>query len=668
MSVVAFRSTPLDRERTIIRTPPLARSTEARHSRPRSNYHQPPPSTVSERPRKVQEELSDYFQQGVPSEEPETTVLPEQPEFYRIPRRFGSIPVDELPLGCDRKIQYYGLYPRISLPFQRVERISFGHPECEPNRLFFGDNLHVMRMLPSHSVDLIYIDPPFFSGRQYNVIFGDQNEIRSFSDVWEGGMAGYLVWLNARLIEMKRLLKSTGAIYVHLDWHAVHYVKVELDKIFGYDNFLADVIWDKGFRGTEQKRNYQHSHDVILLYRKGEDYTWNDQFQPYQDPDMKRYNKRDEEGKQYALIKRRRTNGSVYYGKTYPNAEGKRINDIVHVPILAATAGERIGYPTQKPEALLETLIAASSNESDVVADFFCGGGTTPSVAQRLNRRWIAGDNSRIAVAVTADRLTKETTGDSAGTQLVQHKITPIPDISTEHWGIYEVRALTKLSDLAFRQFVIAAYNGRLASSDDAVHGYKDGVPLYVGPASQDKAVSKDEVLEFAETLLVKKGRGRGTMLAWTFSGSAVKAVEKLEAESSVNVELVKIALVQIESREFREHVVSKHKEYANLLSFILPPEIRIAQKRVAPRSYSFDISESASMNPGGRVMNVQWDFDFKDRFSSTKGYSFVRDERGVPALVVRYEFPTAGKWRIACKVQDDCGGEAMEAMEIVVS
>ena len=94
-----------------------------------------------------------------------------------------------------------------------------------------------MRQLPSESIDLIYIDPPFFSGRQYNVIFGDQNELRSFSDIWEGGMPGYLIWLNARLYEMKRLLKKTGSIYVHLDWHASHYVKVEMDKIFGVDNF-----------------------------------------------------------------------------------------------------------------------------------------------------------------------------------------------------------------------------------------------------------------------------------------------------------------------------------------------------------------------------------------------------------------------------------------------
>ena len=182
--------------------------------------------------------------------------IPDQPEFFKTPVRFGTIPFDKLPKGCDPKEQYKKLYPKISLPFQQVEKIPFGHPDLQPNRLIFGDNLHIMRMLPSNSIDLIYLDPPFFSGRNYNVIFGDQNEVRSFTDIWEGGMPGYITWLNARLLEMKRLLKPTGSIYVHVDWHASHYVKVELDKIFGYDNFrngqygvmLGEVCLKKTFQ------------------------------------------------------------------------------------------------------------------------------------------------------------------------------------------------------------------------------------------------------------------------------------------------------------------------------------------------------------------------------------------------------------------------------------
>src|ERR1035437_1715057 len=226
--------------------------------------------------------------------------IPDQSDFYKLPARFGALPLDEAPLGYvletkrrETKVtKFEHAYPRIYLPFQEVKRESFGHgKKFEPtslfptgaNRLFFGDNLHVMRQLPSKSIDLIYIDPPFFSGKNYNVIFGDKNEMRSFSDIWEGGMPGYLVWLNARLFEMKRLLKDTGSIYVHLDWHAVHYVKIEMDKIFGSGGqngsqagFKREIIWSttdtSGFKS--QVKNWVRSHDTILFYTKSDQFKF----------------------------------------------------------------------------------------------------------------------------------------------------------------------------------------------------------------------------------------------------------------------------------------------------------------------------------------------------------------------------------------------------------
>src|ERR1700722_9569562 len=215
--------------------------------------------------------------------------IPNQADFYKLPARFGALPLDEAPLGYEietkrretKVTKFEHAYPRIYLPFQEVKRESFGHgKKFEPtplfqtgaNRLFFGYILHIMRQLPSKSIDLISIDPPFFSGRNYNVIFGDKNEVRSFSDIWEGGMPGYLVWLNARLFEMKRLLKDTGSIYVHLDWHACHYVKVEMDKIFGSGGsdgneagFKAHIIWNYSW-GVRTDKRWNRKHDDILFY------------------------------------------------------------------------------------------------------------------------------------------------------------------------------------------------------------------------------------------------------------------------------------------------------------------------------------------------------------------------------------------------------------------
>jgi len=332
--------------------------------------------------------------------------LPEQEEFWRPPVRFGSVPVEKAPLGWDRRRGFRKLFPQVMLPTQVVERVSFGHPELEPNRLFWGDNLHVMRQLPSESIDLIYIDPPFFSGRQYNVIFGDQNELRSFSDIWEGGMPGYLIWLNARLYEMVRLLKKTSSIYVHCDWHASHYIKVEMDKIFGYDSFVNEVVWYYTNAGGRSGKRCARKHDVLLYYAGGDAHFFDYKaagVPRVQDTDkFSSYFSTDSDGREYQEV---RTKKKTY---RYYLDDPKIPDDVWTIQQMGQhDKTERIGYPTQKPEAVIERAILLSCPPDGVVADFFCGGGTTPAVAQRLGRRWIACDQSRVAVAITTDRLTR---------------------------------------------------------------------------------------------------------------------------------------------------------------------------------------------------------------------------------------------------------------------
>ncbi len=618
---------------------------------------------------KRDEPLKDYQDREAEPERTPTVVLPQQTEFFKSPRRFGSIPVDELPLGCDKEKQYYVAYPRIGLPFQRVERISFGHASLEPNRLIWGDNLHVMRSLPSESVDLIYIDPPFFSGKQYNVIFGDQNEIRSFSDVWEAGMPGYLVWLNARLLEMKRLLKKTGSIYVHLDWHAAHYVKVEMDKIFGYDNFRNEIIWHYGGWAQKLDASFSWKYDTILFYSR----TASPKFFSYALPwtskgeyvkIRKQKIRVDDDGREYVLSDagggnrvKRFLDEAMQYGQPVDSVwEIPRINN--------SDKKERIGYPTQKPEALLERLIMSCTDKNDVVADFFCGGGTTPAVAQKKMRRWIACDISRVAVSITIDRVAKVAMTESGS---VQSTLGPVPDFATDYWGFYEVPALTRLSQEDFRRFIVQAYDGRVATGEGLIHGYKQGIPLHVGPASQTTAIRKDDVIAFAQEITTKRGKRQGIMLAWAFSPSAQLAAEKLSLQEEIEVDFIKLQLVPIESNEFKEHVVSRHREYSNLVRFILPPVVRLRYKRLGALAYEFDISESTTLNVDSKIINVQWDFDFQGTFSSTLGYSFMRGNNNEPILRTSYEFPSTGFRKIACRVQDDLGGEKMHVEDMDV-
>ena len=580
------------------------------------------------------------------------TEIPKQKEFYKIPRRFGSIPVDELPLGCDPDKQYYKIYPRIGLPFQKANTVTFGYPTLDPNRLFWGDNLHVMRMLPSNSIDLIYIDPPFFSGKNYNEIFGDQNEIRSFTDIWEGGMPSYLIWLNARLLEMKRLLKTTGSLLVHLDWHASHYVKVELDKIFGYDNFRNEIVWH--YRtGNLSKKQFQRKHDVILCYSKTDAWKYNIQiFKEYYaqiyGPDKK--------------ISFKSTNDQE---DKYGRFRMSQVDDVWNISAVFTLGKEHIGYPTQKPEALLERIIKSFSDEGDVVADFFCGGGTTPTVAQKLNRRWIACDQSRVAGAITQGRL--ESLFEDGKKQIT---LTPVPDISIEYWGTYEVPELENLNDDEFKNFIISAYGGRLSTSIDHIHGFKRETPIFVGSSKQDSQVTKYDVVNFAQDISEKKGKKQGIMLAWSFAQTARMAAEKLLQEGEASVDLIQISLTEIESSEFREHITKLHDEYDSFLKFILPPEIIVNHKKKTALTYEFDATESISLNAGASIVNVQWDLDYRGRFTPTTGFAYGR-ERGVdgkPLFKIQYKFERIGKTTIACRVQDDLGGEKIYVEVISVS
>src|SRR3990167_9445501 len=178
------------------------------------------------------------------------------------------------PLGYDEHKAFDRIFPYINIPAlhpkNHGDTVVFNNPEALANKLYLVDNLEVLRTLKSESIDLIYIDPPFFSGRNYNVIWGDSNEVRTFEDIWEGGITSYLIWLNARLWEMRRVLKKTGSIYVHCDWHASHYIKTEMDKIFGYENFVNEIVWTvesvSGFKSQANK--WIRGHDVIFQYSK----------------------------------------------------------------------------------------------------------------------------------------------------------------------------------------------------------------------------------------------------------------------------------------------------------------------------------------------------------------------------------------------------------------
>ncbi|MBU0591875.1 site-specific DNA-methyltransferase, partial [Candidatus Micrarchaeota archaeon] len=291
-----------------------------------------------------------------------------------------------------------------------------------PNRLIWGDNLLVMQALLAHGyegqIDLIYIDPPFNTGENFNfsneVQIGNQefekelpvSERLAYTDTWDRGIDSFLDMLYPRLQLMNRLLSDKGSFYLHIDQTVGHYAKVVLDEIFGFKKFKREIIWatsdTSGFKS--QAKNWTRSHDELLFYVKSDDYFFEKTFIPHKEEYIERFKKIDAQGRKY----RDDRGGRIQY---LDESKGKLIGDVwtdIESFQQASTNQEYLGYPTQKREAILERIIRTSSNENSLVADFFCGSGTTAAVAERLGRRWITSDLSKTAIQVARARFVKQ--------------------------------------------------------------------------------------------------------------------------------------------------------------------------------------------------------------------------------------------------------------------
>jgi len=380
------------------------------------------------------------------------------------------------------------------------------------NTLYYGDNLDILRRyVPDESVDLVYLDPPFNSNASYNVLFGGKGgkmsaaQIKAFDDTWhwdesagrayfetveagggagdalrafrslvgEGDMLAYLAMMAPRLVELRRVLKPTGSIYLHCDPTASHYLKVLMDAVFGADRGMTEIVWKRA-AAHNLSRGWDCTHDLILGYSRSDEFTWNQPYEPYAPDYLSRFKRVDADGRKWqdvaltgggskssdarsqqpwrghrpppgrnwsaprivtdALELPRDmdvlekldamdragyvhwpTNGGLPRFKQYLDMlPGVPVADVwTDIPPLNSQAAERMGYPTQKPLALLERIIQASSNPGDVVLDPFCGCGTTVAAAQKLERQWIGIDITHLAIGLMRQRL-RDVFGDGA--------------------------------------------------------------------------------------------------------------------------------------------------------------------------------------------------------------------------------------------------------------
>lgn len=338
----------------------------------------------------------------------------------------------------------------------------------QTNTIFRGDNLAIMGAMPDGFVDLCYIDPPFFTQRDYKNIWGDKHsvldwdssQLDGFFDTKdffekhvhnsEKGITAYLVWLRLRLQEIHRILKKNGVFFLHLDYHAVHYAKVMCDEIFGYNNLRNEIIWKRTVGGSNtSKSQFGNTTDTILFYSKSNNWNFEMQYEAYDESYIKtHYSNLSKDGRRYQLgdltspshnpstiyeykghkppkngwrwnldkMKEMHKNGYVHF----PNDKNKRLRQIryldeqkgvplsnlwIDIPPVNSQAKEDTGWPTQKPSALLERIILAASKEGDLVFDCFAGCGTSMHAAHKLRRKWIGIDISPTAIKVNKKRL-----------------------------------------------------------------------------------------------------------------------------------------------------------------------------------------------------------------------------------------------------------------------
>jgi adenine specific DNA methylase Mod len=295
--------------------------------------------------------------------------------------------------------------------------------------LIHGDNLDAMHILSRDGfdgkIDLVYIDPPFWSGEDYFTLpeyHASGNEDFAYNDRQDGGIDAYLDMMCPRLQAIHGLLSPKGSLFVHVDWYAGHYIKLLLDSIFGRENLRNEIIWYYG-GPSPVKTCFPRKHDVIFFYSKSDEFTFNPQYEPLRkylldrarhDPDGRLWVDQNVGRVTERKFKELESEGRVFMTKSgryrrkqfLDEMQGDMVDDVWSIPIINSQARERIGYPTQKPEALLERILLAASNPGDLVADFFCGSGTTLAVADHLGRQWIGVDASSVAITTARDRLT----------------------------------------------------------------------------------------------------------------------------------------------------------------------------------------------------------------------------------------------------------------------
>ena len=591
--------------------------------------------------------------------------------------------------------------PRVNLPFQVIETVNESRATREAkrggvqaslfdiyegnegdtfeegwkNKLIWGDNLLVMGSLLEKfagKIDLIYIDPPFAIGADFSfrAPVGDSTfeisnknrsmiEEKAYRDTWGGGIDTYVQMLCSRIVLLRDLLSHKGSIYIHLDATVVHYIKPVLDEIFGAGCFQREIIWRIGWISGYKSaaNNWIRNHDTILYYVKNPDIsTFNKEYVPY----PKGYVRRD---------------GAKPTGSGYPIEDVWNANQFEHSLTgddsfdsiqIKSFSNEKTGYGTQKNESVLRRIIKASSNHGDLVADFFCGSGTTLAVAEKLGRRWIGCDLGRWGIHVTRKRL--------LGIENCKpFDVLNLGKYERQYWqgvtfGESKDKPITERALYEYLAFVLKLYGAAPVAGMTHLHGRKDKAMVHIGAVEAPVTIDEidaaiEECLRLTQKnlhvlgwewemglydLMVTAARNKGVKLLLL---QIPREVMEQQAVDKGDVRFFELAYLQakIESTKLTAKVALKDFVIPN--SELIPDEVRDKVKK-----WSDYIDYWA----------IDWDFQ-NDTFMQGWVAYRTRKQRKLPLISDPHNYETPGKYRVLVKVIDIFGNDTSQAIDVEV-
>jgi adenine-specific DNA-methyltransferase len=588
----------------------------------------------------------------------------------------------ELPLGLYWKGKRTTV-DRIVLPFQSLEVVETinesratrekektgffkSTPNSEDiewrNKLIWGDNKYVMSALLEKyagKIDLIYIDPPFATGANFSttVEIGDKEievtkeasaiEELAYRDTWGKGLDSFLQMMYDRLVLMRDLLSDKGSIYVHIDWRTSSYVKLMLDEIFGIENFRNEIIWTYSGPSAPNQKQFSRKHDNILWYCKNPNkwiFNGDDVRIPYHETTAGKFE----------------SEGTGFGGEKADLSKGKLPEDYWYFAIVARSRNEILGYPTQKPEKLLERIIKAHSNEGDLVADFFGGSGTTAAVAEKLGRRWITSDLGRYAIH-TARKRFLEIEGCKP------FEILNIGKYERQYWQTIQFGNKTAEQSMAeYVAFVLKLYKAEALPGSAYIHGKKGNKLVHIGGV--DAPVTFGDIQHALEDTRRMKQKEL-VVLGWEWEMGLHDVVEQEAAKAGITLHLLSIPREAMDKRavdagdiQFFElaYLETEVKKSTNgyqikLNDFIIPNlDLIPAEVKKLIKKWSDYID----------YWSVDWDYKDDTFHNQWQSYRTKKD-RSLELITDPHNYAKKGDYKVMVKVIDIFGNDTTHIIEL---